>query len=259
VLRFWLTPRRLALHLLAIALVAVMGWLGAWQLDRALDTADGGNRPDPAPVPFTRFSIEGQALPGQAYGRRVTLTGTYDADGQALVAGRPRGDRAGLWLLTPLRLDDGSAVPVVRGWVPDGDAPAVDAVPRGEVTVTGRAYPSEQQAGARSGSLPPGRVDRASAAVLAPTVPYAVRDGFVVATDQRPAPEVAPAPVAAEPWSTKADGFPLQNSAYALQWWLFALFVVFMWGRIMRDALRRERAPSPQVTPDDHPGRVGAS
>jgi DNA-binding transcriptional regulator of glucitol operon len=44
----------------------------------------------------------------------------------------------------------------------------------------------------------------------------------------------------------------VQNYAYAFQWWAFALFAVFMWGRVMRDALRRqtvERPPPPNVAP----------
>jgi DNA-binding transcriptional regulator of glucitol operon len=44
----------------------------------------------------------------------------------------------------------------------------------------------------------------------------------------------------------------VQNYAYAFQWWAFTLFAVFMWGRVMRDALRRqtvERPPPPNVAP----------
>ena len=35
--------------------------------------------------------------------------------------------------------------------------------------------------------------------------------------------------------------FDLQNFGYALQWWLFTAFALFMWVRIMRDSLRRAR------------------
>ena len=36
--------------------------------------------------------------------------------------------------------------------------------------------------------------------------------------------------------------FSLQNFGYAIQWWLFSLFVAFMWARLMRDRLRRGSA-----------------
>jgi DNA-binding transcriptional regulator of glucitol operon len=40
----------------------------------------------------------------------------------------------------------------------------------------------------------------------------------------------------------------VQNYAYAFQWWAFTAFTLFMWGRVMRDAVRR-RAVEP-VTPE---------
>jgi DNA-binding transcriptional regulator of glucitol operon len=62
-------------------------------------------------------------------------------------------------------------------------------------------------------------------------------------------------------------GFSLQNSAYSVQWWAFALFAIFFWWRIVRDHARREdpvAAPKhepvsyqayvrPEVAPDTDP------
>ena len=36
--------------------------------------------------------------------------------------------------------------------------------------------------------------------------------------------------------------FDLQNFGYALQWWSFSAFVIYMWVRLLRDARRREIA-----------------
>ena len=33
-----------------------------------------------------------------------------------------------------------------------------------------------------------------------------------------------------------------RNAAYAVQWWIFALFALWMWGRMVRDETRRARA-----------------
>ncbi len=38
--------------------------------------------------------------------------------------------------------------------------------------------------------------------------------------------------------------FNLQNFGYALQWWAFSAFALFMWGRLVRDAVR-----PPDATP----------
>jgi DNA-binding transcriptional regulator of glucitol operon len=48
--------------------------------------------------------------------------------------------------------------------------------------------------------------------------------------------------------------FSLQNFGYALQWWAFSCFVVFMWVRLMRDRVRRDagRIEEPPA-PVEHP------
>ena len=33
-----------------------------------------------------------------------------------------------------------------------------------------------------------------------------------------------------------------RNAAYAVQWWVFAAFALWMWGRMVRDETRRARA-----------------
>ncbi|MGH8868562.1 MAG: SURF1 family protein [Actinomycetes bacterium] len=265
-LRFLIAPRRVAQHVLALVLVAAMIWLGNWQLQRALGSDDPSGVVDPAPVALERLSVPGQSLPGQAYGRRVTAQGRYDAGSGVLVVDRERRGVGGYWLLTPLRLQDGSGLAVVRGWVRRPAAASAHPPPSGEVTVTGRAYPSEEQAAGASAG--PDRVGAAGPTEIAQDLPYRMRDGFVIATAEQPPPARVPAAVAARPWPSKADGFPLQNSAYAVQWWLFALFTAFMWWRIMREGWRRETGtaepptvdgdPDPHAEPDVPAGRPGA-
>jgi hypothetical protein len=53
--------------------------------------------------------------------------------------------------------------------------------------------------------------------------------------------------------------FDLQNSAYSVQWWAFALFALFFWGRIIRDHARRvagEPEPQAPVQPITYVGYV---
>ena len=46
-----------------------------------------------------------------------------------------------------------------------------------------------------------------------------------------------------------------RNAAYAVQWWIFALFALWMWARMVRDETRRERAarapPATAAEPGD--------
>jgi DNA-binding transcriptional regulator of glucitol operon len=41
----------------------------------------------------------------------------------------------------------------------------------------------------------------------------------------------------------------VQNYAYAFQWWAFTAFAVFMWVRVMRDAIRRCAADAEPMPP----------
>ncbi|WP_147944670.1 SURF1 family protein [Microbispora sp. CSR-4] len=259
-LRTLLAPRLVALHLLVIGVLVSFTFLGRWQLGVFEASGAPKRAPDPAPVAVTELAQVGQHVNGTAISRRVTATGTYDAAHQLLVADRvadvaaPGGRAAqgdGFWLLTPLRLADGTVVPVVRGWVARADAPAA-AVPEGTVTVTGRLRPAEQTDDVmRSGNLPAGQVATVSTAELINLWPDAqVRDGFVVATAQEPPTRVTP--VAVSP-PTLGSGFNWRNLAYALQWWIFALFAVYMWFHFVRDALRgrREREQEPERAPGE--------
>jgi cytochrome oxidase assembly protein ShyY1 len=234
-----LTPRWLGLHALTVILVVLMAWLGWWQLGRAQLHAGPGQPGESsqvaqAPVPLGELTEPRESLPTAAVGRLVTATGTYDADRQLLVADREQAGRSGFWLLTPLRQADGAALPVVRGWVPDASDPAT-AVPPGQVTVTGRLQPSEPPAPPEAG-LPTGQIRTVTTAELVSALPYPLYDGYLLLAAQSPPAATAPAAVAAPTPSGRLD---LQNFAYALQWWAFALFTVFMWVRLVR-APRRD-------------------
>lgn len=60
--------------------------------------------------------------------RRVTTRGVYDYAVEKTWPGRSFQGTPGVALITPLRLPDGSAVLVDRGWVPSPDAYHVDAI-----------------------------------------------------------------------------------------------------------------------------------
>ncbi|RJL30544.1 SURF1 family protein [Bailinhaonella thermotolerans] len=241
-LRTLFSLRLLGLHVAVIGVLVSFTLLGNWQLGRFEDSGQAAVDTDPAPVAVTQLSKVGQAMLKDGVGRRVTATGEYVADRQLLVANRsvkPGNPGDGYWILTPLRLSDGSMMPIVRGWVADARDPSV-AVPSGRVTVTGRLQPSEPtDTVRRKGALPPGQVYSVSTGELVnlwPGVP--VRDGFV-------ADQAARAPVQVLPPAEIAS-FNWRNLAYAAQWWIFGLFAVYMWFHFVRDAVRqaaaRERA-----------------
>ncbi len=134
---------------LALMLLAIVGGtcvlLGFWQLDRARQrqviAADIQSGRRAAPVNLNASTAQQNPFknwtPAMAQGR-------WRGEFSVLLDNRNLAGRPGLWLATPLELDDGRAVLVLRGWLarPIGDqrAPVVDT-PRqlqniqGELTV----------------------------------------------------------------------------------------------------------------------------
>ncbi|GAA3444491.1 SURF1 family protein [Planomonospora venezuelensis] len=260
-LRILFSPRVAVLHLLAVGALVVCGLLGRWQLGVFEDSGRPQAAVDPAPVAVGTLSAPGRHLTADAVRRQVTAEGAFTADRQLLVAGRDDG----LWILTALDLGDGTSIPVVRGWVAAEGDPAT-AVPEGKVTVTGRLQASEPTDSVRRVRVPQGQVLTVSSAELINLWRgVRLRDGFVIATAQSPAPAVAAKPVPVEP-PTSEGVLTWRNLAYAAQWWIFGLFAVFMWWHFVRDAVRRgtaapetEPAPAAGPAPDPEPGPGAAA
>lgn len=228
----------LAIHLLAVALIAGMVTLGWWQSDRydarrqaaSAQAAAAAARAEP--VPLDTVLGPDAAFPSDQVGAKVAVTGRYAAQ-QFFVRGKPHRHRTGFWVLTPLRTGT-SAILVVRGWAGDRAEPAAQAVPGGRVTVIGWLQPPEPAAASGQGSAPDGRViSTVSTASLVAQVPYDLYSGYIVLAEQQPRSGL---PAVARPVERVSASTGWRNLAYAGQWWVFAAFVAFMWWRIAREA-----------------------
>jgi surfeit locus 1 family protein len=141
-----LSPVWLVAHVLVLVVLVTFPLLGLWQLDRheqrqATDAALAQRPEQPA---LSAGELDGD--PDELAYRRVAVTGTWEPDEEVLLSTRPYQGRPGHHVLTPLRLEDGSAVLVDRGWVPyehDGVPVQAAAPPDGPVEVTGLALPRE--------------------------------------------------------------------------------------------------------------------
>lgn len=246
-LRTLLAPRMLGLHLLTIGVLVAFILLGRWQLGVFQDSGKPQVAGDPAAVAVSELAPAGAQIPGESVGRRVTAEGVYDASRQLLVVDRrpdvdaPGGnaDRGrGYWVLTPLRLDDGTLIPVVRGWTDDPGDPAA-VVPEGRVTVTGRLRPQQgtDSVQRRAEGLPAGQVQTVSTGELLNLWSGdKVRAGYVVA--EPPSGSLAAVKV---PPPVVGGTLTWRNLAYAANWWIFAGFAVFMWFHFVRDGVREAR------------------
>ncbi len=253
--RFLLTSRWLGAAALTVVASVVMVILGNWQLDRYRERTGINDRVDAAaavdPVPLTTVmsapTQAGTAGPNankSVAWTKVTLSGRYDTANEIQARGRTVASKVGFEILTPLILDDGTAVLVDRGWVPApaGGArvsPEVPAAPDGRVTVVGQIHLSESRPAPverRDGRLDTRRVNLPR---LATELPYPVYGSYVLLTEQSPAadPAFVPIPIPHE------DAW--QNGGYAVQWWIFAgmVYVLFGW-QARREALERVGGPT---------------
>ena len=242
-IRTALQPRWLAL--LAVLLIVVYSFvrLGLWQLAVAQDRVFEetlASQAAQAEVPVEDVLQPFSAFPNDASGRPVAVYGAYDSGLQFLVPDRLLEGREGYWVMTPLRTDQGDLLTVLRGWVAD---PAIaDEPPATPVSVTGTLAPGESPSAATG--LPAGQLGSVDLAVLANTWEGDLYNAFVFATGEQPqVTDLAVQPV--PPPALSNRGVDWGNLGYALQWWVFAGFAVYMYLRFLKEAsATRHTVPS---------------
>jgi surfeit locus 1 family protein len=109
----------------AILVATVCVLLGRWQLDR-LAQRRARNAVLAARLALPPLPVGRDILADSARQRRVVAQGVYDFSAERTWPGRSFQGTPGVALVTPLRLADGSAVLVDRGWAPSPDAFHVD-------------------------------------------------------------------------------------------------------------------------------------
>lgn len=232
------SPRMLGVLLVLLAIAAVCARLGAWQLDRAQESARQAEAAQSAEaadaVPLGDVLAPQATFTGVADRRLVAAQGRFGPD-EVLVPGRERDGETGLFVVTPFVVaETGATLAVVRGWVPDA-ADAADApAPAGDATVTGVLQVGEPAHD--DVALPDGQVAAVSPAALVNRWGGPMYTGYLILTDVEPDQGDLPAAPLPDPPSGAWD---LQNLAYAAQWWLFGGFAIALWVRLVRDEARR--------------------
>ncbi|MEI8056832.1 MAG: SURF1 family protein [Actinomycetes bacterium] len=224
-------PKWIGLTLAALALMGAFAALSVWQWHRA----QADQLAQAPAVPASAVLSSESPLAVADYGAVVEISGVFDAGHQLLV----RQSDSSYWVVTPLKPAAGASVAIARGTVGSPSHPGVTDLPSGLVTIRGVAQPFEGDPGTPS-SLPAGEVDRITRAAFG--VP-GLAQGWIAAVVQRPSSSLTPV----APPLVAAGGLRLQNVSYAIQWVLFAAFVIFMWWRMFRDDLADTRAGDPAV------------
>lgn len=245
-LRTALRPKWLGLLAFVCLVVVSFGWLGAWQLDvaqkkgQAEALADVENAPE---EPLVQVVQPQTSLTGAQVGRKVVVSGEYDHAHQIIVVDRRLGDRVGAWVVTPL-IDraSGARIAVVRGFV--DDPAAAPPAPTGQVEVHGVLQPQEGPPDTPR-ALPPGQMPSINVSALVNEWRGPAYNAFVFAQSEEPPAQGAAAQLTVVPPPvTDVGGMDWRNFFYAIQWWVFAAFAVYLWWRSVRDDHLLERATS---------------
>jgi hypothetical protein len=135
---------------------------------------------------------------------------------------------------------------VVRGWT--ADPATVPPPPAGTLTLVGSLAPGESPAQPPAGDSSAGDLEVLGSidlAVLVNRWPGDLYNAFAFAIDERGGEGAPVEPGSLErvpPPLIGETGLSWRNAAYALQWWIFALFAAYMWFRMVRDDAERDRA-----------------
>jgi len=99
--------------------------------------------------------------------------------------------------------------------------------------------------------VPSGQIGSVDLSLLVNSWPGELYNAFGFIESEHPA---AASGLTRVPTPVGDTGVQWRNAAYAVQWWIFAAFTLWMWGRMVRDETRRARAeaaPRPKAEPDD--------
>ena len=145
--RFAFRPLWLLSHLFSIFLVVLFVNLGFWQIRRLHEKEDRRDtitaRTEEPAVPLEQLlsDTDPAHIEDLRY-RSATVEGTYVADADVMIDNRSKDGLPGAWIVTPLRLDDGTIVAVSRGFQ-GFDSGRIDPPPppSGTVDVVGTIMP----------------------------------------------------------------------------------------------------------------------
>jgi surfeit locus 1 family protein len=234
----------------AVMLTLLTARLGWWQLDRAEQKASMQSALDQRsamPALLAQQWPRSAADALQLEYRRTRASGIWLPELTVYLENRPLNGRPGFYLVTPLRLDDGTALLVQRGWTPrdatDRTRVTPPPVAPGLVEVSGRIAPRLSRLyefeGAASGPIRQNLdIDGFAAEKRLKLKPW-----VLIQEDAKPSSKDG----LTREWPAPSYGVH-KHYGYAFQWFSLSGLTVglYVWFQIIRPR-RRNATPSPQA------------
>ncbi len=255
-LRFLVSRRWVAFALVVVFLGWVAWRLGEWQFDRLEERQDRNatiERNEKAGAdPILEVMAPGRDVTRDTEWRIVEATGTYAVEDTVIVRYRTREGAAGVDVVVPLELSDGTSVLVDRGWFGTDNRGAtsedVPEPPTGEVTVTGFV---RQDAEGDSTQVSDQSTRAVNSAEIGEALDREVLGGWIDLRTESPEAATPLAPVEMPELNEGPHFF------YGLQWWFFGALAIFGFFYLMYDEWRGGRGPWGKTR--DEAGRTGAA
>jgi surfeit locus 1 family protein len=269
---------RQGLVLLAAVLTAgITARLGWWQLDRAAQKTQAqaqleAQRAMPV-LGISELAREAKDVVAQKH-RSVLLTGLWQPLFTVYLDNRQMNKRPGFFVVTPLLLDDGTAVLVQRGWLPRdiGNRTRISApiTPTGPVQVLGRVQPQLSQSFELSSADESGAIrqnlnieryaletklalrplavvqedaPKDAPALASSSAPFSVANSVVVSAPASISTSASPSDGLLRQWPAPATGVE-KHHGYAFQWFaLSALSIgLYAWFQLINPRRHAGRA-----------------
>jgi surfeit locus 1 family protein len=269
---FAVRPKWLVRHVAVVVLVVVMVLLGFWQLRRLdekrdhaalIEARQAEAAADVLTVVPAGEAVDSAAVDAVLY-RTVTAAGVYEDDDTVVVENRTYNGASGAWVLTPLRLDNGPAVLVNRGFIGfDRDGAIVPpAAPEGDVSIEGLVFPSQERGRFGPTDAAEGDLEvlaRVDLDRFAAQVDYDVLPAYLQLIESSPPEDevLEGAPALVPLGAPDPDEGP--HLAYAVQWFIFSTIAaggyVLLLRRVARDQAKEDAGASADSLIEAQQGR----
>lgn len=254
-LRTALKPRWIGFFFLTLIFVTIFVALTQWQFEQSTSDQPRSHAETETPVPLTDHFQPGVPMMGDEADQMVTFTGQLDPTTSVQVESRRHDEQVGLWLVSHATVDgapENNGIPVVWAWIPEQlDVTDEELIELFESSVgvatsdliefEGRLIPGEGPTPNTNHFINPKRTQMLATAELVNLWDQDLYAGYVVAEtftvngiEHVITSDAGVEGVATDPQPEEAE-IAWLNVFYAVEWFIFAVFSLYLWWRFVRD------------------------